>query len=129
MLERYALITGCGAGGIGEALALEFQHRGLIAIATVLPHESREQLDLNHIVCLELDVSSETPVHILKEAVDKLTGGRLDVLVNNAGVCYTMTAIDTDVKTIQAMFDVNVFGPMRMVHEFHPLLIKLKVLL
>jgi 1-acylglycerone phosphate reductase len=35
-----------------------------------------------------------------------------------------MTAIDTDVASVQKMFDVNVFGPMRMVRSFHPLLIK-----
>lgn len=35
-----------------------------------------------------------------------------------------MPAIDTDADMVQKMFDVNVFGPIRMVHEFHPLLIK-----
>lgn len=35
-----------------------------------------------------------------------------------------MTAIDTDVKAVQRMFDVNVFGPMRMVHHFHEMLIR-----
>lgn len=34
-----------------------------------------------------------------------------------------MTAIDTDVKSVQRMFDVNLFGPMRMVHHFHDMLI------
>ena len=34
-----------------------------------------------------------------------------------------MTAIDTDVTAVQRMFDVNVFGPMRMVHHFHDMLI------
>ena len=37
---------------------------------------------------------------------------------------YTMTAIDTDVVSAQRMFDVNVFGPMRMVHHFHDMLIR-----
>jgi NADP-dependent 3-hydroxy acid dehydrogenase YdfG len=37
---------------------------------------------------------------------------------------YTMTAIDTDVRSVQRMFDVNVFGPMRMVHYFHSMLIR-----
>ena len=37
---------------------------------------------------------------------------------------YTMTAIDTDVISVQRMFDVNVFGPMRMVHHFHDMLIR-----
>ena len=35
-----------------------------------------------------------------------------------------MTAIDTDVQEVQKMFNVNIFGPMRMVRHFHPLLIK-----
>ena len=35
-----------------------------------------------------------------------------------------MPATDTDVKEVEKMFAVNVFGPMRMVHHFHPLLIR-----
>jgi 1-acylglycerone phosphate reductase len=35
-----------------------------------------------------------------------------------------MTATDTSVKEVEKMFAVNVFGPMRMVHIFHTLLIK-----
>lgn len=34
-----------------------------------------------------------------------------------------MTAIDTDVGAASKMFDVNVLGPMRMIHHFHDLLI------
>lgn len=34
-----------------------------------------------------------------------------------------MTAIDTDVVAVQRMFDINLFGPMRMVRTFHPLII------
>ena len=37
---------------------------------------------------------------------------------------YTMTAIDTDVDAVRRMFEVNVFGPMRMVHHFHGMLIQ-----
>jgi NADP-dependent 3-hydroxy acid dehydrogenase YdfG len=35
-----------------------------------------------------------------------------------------MTAIDTDVEAVERMFDVNVFGPMRMVHHFHDMIIR-----
>lgn len=35
-----------------------------------------------------------------------------------------MTAIDTDVKEVQRMFDVNLFGPIRMVCCFHDMLIQ-----
>jgi 1-acylglycerone phosphate reductase len=37
-----------------------------------------------------------------------------------------MTAIDTDVKEVEKMFAVNVFGPMRMVHFFHRQLVNAK---
>lgn len=42
----------------------------------------------------------------------------------SSGITYTMTAIDTDVVAVQRMFDVNVFGPMRMVHHFHDMIIR-----
>ncbi|KAI1467745.1 uncharacterized protein F4812DRAFT_471148 [Daldinia caldariorum] len=35
-----------------------------------------------------------------------------------------MTAIDTDVREVQHMFNVNVFRPMRLVHHFHDMLIQ-----
>lgn len=34
-----------------------------------------------------------------------------------------MTVIDTDVAVVQRMFDINLFGPMRMVRSFHPMII------
>ena len=37
-----------------------------------------------------------------------------------------MTAADTDVRQVEKMFAVNVFGPMRMVHHFHRMLIAAK---
>lgn len=35
-----------------------------------------------------------------------------------------MTAIDTEVDSVRRMFDVNVFGPMQMVHHFHDMIIR-----
>ena len=37
-----------------------------------------------------------------------------------------MTAADTQIDEVKAMFDVNVFGPMRMVHYFHQQVIRAK---
>ncbi|GAP88232.1 putative NAD -binding protein [Rosellinia necatrix] len=122
--EKYALVTGCGRGGIGEALVNEYKRRGIHAIATVLPAEASDHLEHAGITFFPLDVTDEKSVLELKGHVEKLTDGRLDVLVNCAGIAYTMTAIDTDVAAVQRMFDINLFGPMRMVHHFHHLLIK-----
>ena len=37
---------------------------------------------------------------------------------------YTMTAADTEVHEVEKMFAVNVFGPMRMVHYFHKMIVQ-----
>ncbi|KAF2792194.1 NAD(P)-binding protein [Melanomma pulvis-pyrius CBS 109.77] len=124
--QRFALVTGCGRGGIGEALVTEYSRKGLHAIATVLPNEASDHLSEAGITFYTLDVTSEKSILEMKANVQKLTGGRLDVLVNCAGIAYTMTAIDTDVVAVQRMFDINVFGPMRMVRHFHDLIIETK---
>lgn len=56
-----------------------------------------------------------------------LRGPRVNLLFFlGSGIAYTMTAIDTDVVAVQRMFDINVFGPMRMVHHFHDIIIRAK---
>ncbi|KAI1170032.1 hypothetical protein F4777DRAFT_570719 [Nemania sp. FL0916] len=120
--QKFALITGCGQGGLGEAFALEYSRCGISPIATVLPSEKSEHLSAAGITYFPLDVTSNDSISTLKQQVTAITGGYLDILVNNAGIAYTMTAIDTDITAVQDMFDVNVFGPMRMVHYFHDML-------
>ena len=127
MLEqgKVILITGCGHGGIGEALALEYRRQNSTVLATLLTHENRSHLTEAGIQVFDLDVTSDEEVSQLAEAIAPLcSSGGLNVLVNNAGICYTMTGIDTDVSAAKAMFDVNLFEPMRMVRHFHPLLIR-----
>ncbi|KAI1078226.1 short chain dehydrogenase [Whalleya microplaca] len=126
MLKKFALITGCGQGGIGHALTEEFVRQGFTVIATLLEHESDEHLQSPQIHMLRLDVTKEADVASFYEKVFKICEGRLDVLVNNAGICYTMTAADTDVRSVEKMFAVNLFGPMRMVHHFHRMIIAAK---
>ncbi|KAK4077738.1 uncharacterized protein Triagg1_3432 [Trichoderma aggressivum f. europaeum] len=122
--KKFALVTGCGKGGIGEALILEYARRGIYAIATVLPNENSNHLTVAGITWFPLDVTDEQSVINLKREISSITDGYLDILVNNAGICYTMTAIDTDVNAVKRMFEVNVFGPMQMVHHFHAMLIQ-----
>lgn len=53
----------------------------------------------------------------------RLTGGKLDVLVNNAGRTHTVPATDLDLDDVRATFEANVFGVMAMVKAFARLLI------
>ncbi|OQD98442.1 hypothetical protein PENSOL_c009G08227 [Penicillium solitum] len=123
---KFALITGCGLGGIGHALASRLREENIKVIATLLPHENDEHLVSKGVHVTRTDVTKDESVEELKKAIQNLTGGRLDILVNNAGICYTMPATDTKVAEVEKMFKVNVFGPMRIVHYMHPFLIEAK---
>ena len=120
-----------------EVTNLEFT-----VIATLLPFEDSAHLEHPDIQVVRCDVTSEEQTLGLKAQTQALTNGRIDVLVNNAGICmspyfekcsylilpigYTMTAADTDVRQVEKMFAVNVIGPMRMVHHFHRMLVASK---
>ncbi|GAP88453.2 putative NAD -binding protein [Rosellinia necatrix] len=84
--QKFALVTGCGKGGIGEALIREYTNRGVHAIATVLPNEDHEHLTQAGITWFPLDVTIEESVVDLKKSILTVTGGYLDFMVNNACV-------------------------------------------
>ena len=60
---------------------------GFTVITTVLPFESSEHLTHPDIKVMKCDVTSEEQTLDLKAQLQDLSGGRLDVLINNAGIC------------------------------------------
>jgi 1-acylglycerone phosphate reductase len=83
---KTVLITGCSAGGIGEALARAFHKQGLKVIATARdPTKAKPLQDLG-ITVFALDVTSEASIAAAVKAVDNEVNGVVDILVNNAGV-------------------------------------------
>jgi 1-acylglycerone phosphate reductase len=74
---------------------------------------------------IELDVTIPESIATAKEQLSTLTGGKLDILVNNAGQGSPRPCTDLEVDTtVKGIFDVNVFGVMRVVQAFVPLLIE-----
>ncbi|KAJ7607360.1 NAD(P)-binding protein [Roridomyces roridus] len=123
---KTVLITGCSPGGIGHELAREYHSKGCRVIATARRREALLELALalgDGLETFELDVTDVTSIRAVRDAVASMTGGTLDVLVNNAGQGYSVPATDVDMDEVKAVFDVNVFGVMSMVQEFAPLLI------
>ncbi len=120
---RTVLITGCSDGGLGAALALAFhKHRGYRVFATARNTERMGHLKSVGIETLQLDVTSEESITACVEKVSSLTGGTLDMLVNNAGGGYNMPTIDVSIPEVRRQFDLNVFGPLRLIQAFFPLL-------
>lgn len=124
MSTRSILVTGCSAGGIGEALATALAKRGHHVFATARnPSKVPETLSsLSNVTVLKLDVlSSDSVAEAAKSVAD--SGQGLHVLVNNAGCGYAQPILDIDIAKAQHLFDTNLWGPLRMIQAFADLLI------
>ena len=84
--RKTVLITGCSAGGIGSALAEAFHSRGLHVIATARDLSKIEHLKARGMDVLNLDIEDATSIKTAVRTITALTGGALDILVNNSGV-------------------------------------------
>ncbi|KAL4659204.1 hypothetical protein GN956_G3509 [Arapaima gigas] len=77
------------------------------------------------ITVVKLDVTNPTSVSdAAKKVGAHLEGGRLNLLVNNAGILPRGTLQTTTEQDMQSSFDTNVMGPLRVIKEFLPYLCK-----
>lgn len=124
--SKWALITGVSEGGMGDALAVELMDRGFNVIATALDLPDLDYLKSpSPTVALEklqLDVTKTDSISAAAAKTEKITNGRLDVLINNAGYGYMMPILDSDLEKIKRNFDVNVFGIIGVTQAFFPML-------
>jgi len=123
-----ALITGANKGiglaiakGLGELgyrvwVGARDAERGRVAVATLVAAGIEAHF-------LELDVSDARSVHDAVSALARETE-HLDVLVNNAGISLgsAQKPSQQTMDVLQAVYDVNVFGPIRVTQAFLPLL-------
>jgi NAD(P)-dependent dehydrogenase (short-subunit alcohol dehydrogenase family) len=107
--QGFSVWLGCRNVERGEKAAAELRKSGIEAYSIVI------------------DVTNEGSVRAAA-AYFAEKGGQLDVLVNNAGISLGTypPASEESVGDIQAMFDVNVFGPVRVTQAFLPALRKSK---
>jgi NAD(P)-dependent dehydrogenase (short-subunit alcohol dehydrogenase family) len=112
------LITGASSG-IGAATARQFLDAGWTVYATA--RDVADISDLADAGCrtAALDVTDDAAVADVVGLVEDETGG-LDCLVNNAGYGQFGVVEDVDVAAVRAQFDVNVFGPYRLVRAALP---------
>lgn len=75
----------CSKGSAGHALALEFASHGMRVFATARSTKSLAGLEAKGVTILALDVTSLESITALKSEISMHTGGKLDMLFNNAG--------------------------------------------
>jgi NADP-dependent 3-hydroxy acid dehydrogenase YdfG len=116
-----ALVTGASSG-IGEATALALAERGA-AVAIVARRKDRlEQLAekiSGTAVVIEADVSDKEQAQAaVQQTVSEL--GRLDILINNAGVMLLGPVQDAPLEEWERMLDVNLAGLLYCAHAALP---------
>jgi NAD(P)-dependent dehydrogenase (short-subunit alcohol dehydrogenase family) len=114
--QPVALVTGASSG-IGKETALALVAAGFNVVGT--SRDTSRVAPLGGVTFLDLDVASDASVTTAVQQVIELFG-RIDVLVNNAGVGSMGAAEETSIAQAQGVFDTNVFGVMRMVKEVLP---------
>lgn len=122
--KRVVLITGCSAGGLGDALAQAFHRTGKTRVIATGRNLSRmAHFNKLGIETLHLDVLSQASIHACVQDVSAKTNGVLDVLVNNSGAGYHSPLSDVDLDRARQLFDLNVWAPVAVTKAFLPLLI------
>ena len=112
--QNSVLITGASAG-IGKATAQLFAGKGFRVFGT-----SRYQRpDEDGVEMLQLDVRSDDSVyHAIGEVIRRM--GRIDLLVNNAGVMHFGIAEETTMEDARAVFETNFLGTVRVTRAVLP---------
>ncbi len=109
---RVVLITGTSKG-IGKGLALHYCSNGYWVVGCSRNTSSIEHENYTHI---SIDLTSEKASgQLIRSVLDKF--GRLDVLINNAGIASMNHIITTPESTIESVFRTNFFVPFLLTRE------------
>ena len=116
-MSKVVLITG-GSSGIGKAIGEYLVSRGYIVYGTSRTPERLSDQALTFPL-LKLDVTdSANAVAVVSHIHEK--EGRIDVLINNAGVGITGPMEETPDEEIRRAFDTNFYGPINMMKAVLP---------
>jgi len=117
--KKTALITGAGSG-IGRALAIEAARHGFDLILV-----GRTLSSLEHTQSLIVDVAVKLAVADVtsaegRKAITDATGGKLDILINNAGTLTVGRFAEVKDQDLSRMVDTNLSAPILLTRDLLP---------
>jgi len=120
-MEKVWLITGCSTG-FGRELAKAVLAKGYkAAVAARNPDDVKDIIlgNEDRAIAVKLDVTRPAEI---KEAIQitKERFGRIDVLVNNAGIGYFGAVEESEDEAVRNMFEINFWGLTKMIQETLP---------
>lgn len=115
MIENKVVLVTGGRRGLGAAIVDEVLSRG----ARTVYSTAREPFEdpRAQVITKQLEVTSEASVAALARDLTDV-----EIVVNNAGVLHPDSLLTGDFESIDATFQTNVFGPLRIVRAFAPIL-------
>ena len=117
MKTKKVIVVSGASSGIGKAIAEHLSAQGHVVYGT-----SRNPSQISHnqyYKLLSLDVTSDqSTAELVQTVLDR--EGKIDVLINNAGKGMTGPVEETPLTEVQALFDLNYFGALRMIQAVLP---------
>ncbi|MDQ4139527.1 MAG: SDR family oxidoreductase, partial [Bacteroidota bacterium] len=130
MKDKVVIITG-GTSGIGKACALAFGEAGAKVVIsgrdTAKLKTTAYELEQKNIICraVQSDVSLEADAQkLVSETIREF--GRLDILINNAGISMRALFQDLDLAVIKQVMDINFYGTVYVTKYALPYILKSK---
>lgn len=126
MAEKVVVLTGA-ARGIGRAIAIELLEAGFFAALCSKSPQSIASLETEissfagNFIISSIDISVEEEIKRFISSVAK-EKGRIDILINNAGIVYTGSVEETGTEQWDEMMAVNARGTFLMVKHSLPLI-------
>ena len=114
-MNKVILITGASSG-IGKAIGEFLHHKGFVVYGT---SRNPEKITNSVFPLIALDVRNSESIQVAVSKVIAISG-RLDILINNAGVGITGPLEEIPLAEIKANFDTNFFGPIEVMKAVLP---------
>ncbi|BAN02081.1 putative oxidoreductase [Ilumatobacter coccineus YM16-304] len=115
--RRTAIVTGAGSG-LGVDIAAGLAAKGYRVFGTTL--DSDESNADTAVELAHVDITDTTAVRSWAAHVEEETGGRVDLLINNAGILTPGPLEVVPLDAIRREFEVNTFAPLTVVNAFLP---------
>ena len=114
-MNKVVLITG-GSSGIGKSIGAFLHQKGFVVYGT---SRNPEKVENSIFPLVALDVRDVTSIQkAVAEVIEK--SGRLDVVINNAGVGITGPIEEIPTQEIKNHFETNFFGPIEVMKAVLP---------
>jgi NAD(P)-dependent dehydrogenase (short-subunit alcohol dehydrogenase family) len=117
-MSKVVLVTG-GSSGIGQAVCQFLADKGYVVYGSSRSATAGE-MD-GKVKRIALDITSDDSVNACINTIVQAEG-RIDVLVNNAGLGIAGSIEETSVDEVKTIFETNVFGTLRVIQAVIPIM-------